>query len=51
MPGGRREREGGFVGIEVGENGIEEGVRIGCGGLKGAVEGEEGREKWEDECK
>ncbi len=49
MPGGRGEREGVFVGIEVGEDGIEEGVRVGCGGLEGAVEGEEGRKEWEDE--
>lgn len=51
MPGGRREREGGFIRIEVGEDGIEEGVRVGGGGLEGAVEGEEGRKEREDECK
>lgn len=50
MPGGRGESEGGLVRIEVGEDGIEEGVRVGGSGLEGAVEGEEGWKEWEDEC-
>ncbi len=50
MPRGRREREGGFVGIEVGEDGIEERVRVRGGGLEGEIEGEEGGKEREDEC-